>query len=201
MAKTKESPNKTKESPKAKGKAPAQAKGRPLPQKKVRVRQQMKKGPHGGAQVLLIEDVPHVGRQGELVEVRAGYARNYLLPNGLAIVPSEHNLRLLERYKIRVEQAREARKADLRNLAEQINRTKTVNIEANATEEGHLYGSVGAQEIARAMRGKNLLVEPSMIRLDEPFKFLGEFPVQISLGYDIETSIVVNIIPPSVGRR
>jgi large subunit ribosomal protein L9 len=186
---------KTKEAGKGKPKA------KPLPQKKVRQRDQIKKGPHGGVQVVLIEDVVHVGRQGHVVEVRPGCARNYLLPNGLAMIPSEHNLRILERYKVRVEQAREARKSDLKTLAEQIYRTKSVTIEANSTEEGHLYGSVGPQDIARAMRGKNLLVEPDMIKLEEPLKFLGEFPVRLVLGYEIEAIIEVNIVPPSAGKR
>jgi large subunit ribosomal protein L9 len=189
---------KTKDATKGKGKPAAKA----LPQKKVKVRQQIKKGAHGGVQVVLVEDVTHVGKQGQVVEVKPGYARNYLLPNGFAIIPSEHNLRLLERYKVRVEQAREARKSDLKALAEQIARTKTVTIEANATEDGHLYGSVGPQEISRAMRGKNLLVEPEMIKLPEPLKELGyDIPVPINLGYDIETSILVNILPQTVGRR
>src|SRR6476620_8353141 len=180
----------------------AKAKTKPLPQKKVRQRQQVKKGAHGGTQVLLVDDVVHVGKQGQVIEVKPGFARNYLIPNGLAIIPSEHKLRLLDRYKVRVEQAREARKSDLKALAEQIARTKTVTIEANATEEGHLYGSVGPQEIARAMRGKNLLVDPDMIKLPEPLKELGyDIPVPISLGYDIETSILVNILPLAVGRR
>src|ERR1700676_4714349 len=100
-------------------------------------RNQIRKGPHGGMQLVLTEDVPNLGKQGELVEVKAGYGRNYLLPNGLAAVPSDHNLRLLERYKQRVHEAREARIADLRVLAEQIQRV-TVNIESNANEEGHL---------------------------------------------------------------
>jgi large subunit ribosomal protein L9 len=173
---------KTKDATKGKGKPAAKA----LPQKKVKVRQQIKKGAHGGVQVVLVEDVTHVGKQGQVVEVKPGYARNYLLPNGFAIIPSEHNLRLLERYKVRVEQAREARKSDLKALAEQIARTKTVTIEANATEDGHLYGSVGPQEIARAMRGKNLLVDPDMIKLPEPLKELGyDIPVPINLGHDI----------------
>src|SRR5437588_13119671 len=83
---------------------------------KVKRRNQPKKGPHGGWQLVLIEDVQHLGKQGELVEVRAGYARNYLLPQSLATVPTEHNLRLLDRYKIRVQQAREAKPADLKML-------------------------------------------------------------------------------------
>src|SRR5438034_11261404 len=107
---------------------------------KIKHRNQVRKGTHGGMQLVLTEDVPFLGKQGELVEVKAGYGRNYLLPHGLATVPTEHNLRLLERYKQRVQQAREARIADLRVLAEQIQRV-TVTIEANANEEGHLYGS------------------------------------------------------------
>ena len=111
-------------------------------------RRQIRKGSHGGMQLVLTEDVPYLGKQGELVEVRGGYGRNYLLPNGLATVPTEHNLRLLERYKERVQQAREARIADLRVFAEQLQRV-TANIESNANEEGHLYGSVGARKSPR----------------------------------------------------
>src|SRR6185295_4703596 len=111
-----------------------------------RNRNQILKGPHGGMQLVLTEDVTHLGRQGDLVEVKPGYGRNYLLPNGMATIPTAHNLRLLERFKQRVQQAREARVADLKVLAEQIQRV-TLTIEANANEEGHLYGSVGSAEI------------------------------------------------------
>jgi large subunit ribosomal protein L9 len=185
----------------AKTKESTKPKTKPLPQKKVRQRNMVPKGPHGGVRLVLVEDVTHVGKQGQVVEVKPGFARNYLLPNALAIIPSEHNLRLLERYKVRVEQAREARKSDLKSLAEQIVRTKTITIEANATEDGHLYGSVGALEISKAMRGKNILVEPEMIKLDEPLKLLGMWPARIVLGYEIEAIIEVTIIPQSAGKR
>src|SRR5438132_12768405 len=116
-------------------------------------RTQIRKGPHGGMQLVLTEDVPNLGQQGDLVEVKAGYGRNYLLPNGLATVPTEHNMRLLDRYKLRVQAAREARIADLKVLAEQIQRM-SITVEANANEEGHLYGSVGAPEISKALRAQ-----------------------------------------------
>src|SRR5437016_4885256 len=90
------------------------------PQKKVKRRNQPLKGKHGGWQLVLIEDVAHLGKQGDVVEVKPGYARNYLLPNSFATVPTPHNLKLLEKYKVRVQQAREARIADLKVLAEQI---------------------------------------------------------------------------------
>src|SRR5687768_187163 len=96
-----------------------------------RKRNQIPKGPHGGMQLVLTEDVTHLGKQGEVVEVRQGYGRNYLLPRGMAVVPSAHNLRLLERHKIRVEQAIEAKQADLKSLAEQIQRIPGITIESN----------------------------------------------------------------------
>jgi large subunit ribosomal protein L9 len=158
-------------------------------------RKQVRKGSHGGMQLVLIEDVPNLGRQGELVEVKAGYGRNYLLPNGLATVPSAHNLRLVERHKERVQQAREARIADLRVLAEQIQRVPHVTVEANANEEGHLYGSVGAPEISRALKGKNLNVEPDMVRLEGPIKECALYAVKLHLGHEIETEVKVAVIP------
>src|SRR6516162_8626171 len=97
-------------------------------------RNQIPKGPHGGMQLVLTEDVPHLGKQGDVVEVKPGYGRNYLVPRGMATVPTPHNLRLLERYKIHVKQAREARIADLRALAEQIAKMPGITIEANAND-------------------------------------------------------------------
>ena len=129
-------------------------------------RNQVLKGKHGGMQLVLAEDVAHLGKRGDLVEVKAGYGRNYLLPHGLATVPTAHNLRLLEFYKKRINQAQEAKIADLKVLAEQIQRVPHVTIEAQANEEGHLYGSVGDQEISKALKGKNLKVEPEMVRLE-----------------------------------
>jgi large subunit ribosomal protein L9 len=153
-------------------------------------RNQVRKGKHGGMQLVLTEDVTHLGKQGDLVEVKPGYGRNYLLPNGLATIPTEHNMRLLERYKQRVTAAREARIADLRVLAEQIQRV-TITIEANANEEGHLYGSVGAPEISKALKGQNLSVDPEMVRLEGPIKECALFGVKLSLGHEIETEIKV----------
>ena len=158
-------------------------------------RQQMRKGPHGGMQLVLTEDVQHLGKQGELVEVKPGYGRNYLLPKGLATIPAEHNLRLLERYKVRVNQAREARIADLKVLADQVRRTP-IQIEANANEEGHLYGSVGPAEIAKALRGKNLLVDAEMIKMEGPIKEIALYAVKVHLGYDIDTEVQVIVVRP-----
>ena len=139
-----------------------------LPQKKVRVRNQVKKGEHGGTLIVLVDDLVHVGKQGDLVEVKAGFARNYLIPYGKAVVPNAQNLRTLETYKIKVQKARDARIADLKVLAEQLTRLPTIIIEANATEEGHLYGSIGPFEISKTLKAKNLNIEPDMVKMEHP---------------------------------
>jgi len=147
-------------------------------------------------QLVLTEDVAYLGKQGELVEVKSGYGRNYLIPRGLATIPTEHNLRLLERYKERVHQAREARMADLKVMADQIRRTP-IEIQANANEEGHLYGSVGPVEIAKALRARNLLVDPDMVRMEGPIKEIALYAVKVHLGYDIETEVQVVVLRPA----
>lgn len=164
---------------------------------RLKQRNQMRKGPHGGMQVVLTEDVTHLGKQGEVVEVRPGYGRNYLIPRGMATVPTPHNLRLLERYKIRVKQALDARIADLRGLAEQINKMPGITIEANANNEGHLYGSVGAAEISKGLRGKLLQVDAEMVNLEGgPIKETGLYAVKLNLGYQIEAEVKVAVIKP-----
>lgn len=157
-------------------------------------RNQLPKGRHGNLKLVLTEDVQYLGKQGDLVEVRPGYARNYLIPRGLGIVPTEHNLKLLERFKIRVRQAREARMADLKAMAEQIAKMAGITIEAAATAEGHLYGSVGTAEISKGLRARNLPVDPEMVRVEGAIKEAGLYAVKLNLGYDIETEVKVAVI-------
>ena len=168
---------------------------------KTKQRNQIRKGTHGGMQLVLTEDVPHLGKQGEVVEVKPGYGRNYLLPNGLATVPTEHNLRLLERYKIRVQQAREARIADLKVLAEQIQRVPRITIEANANEEGHLYGSVGPPEISKALKAQEpARSSPTWSSWKAPIKECALYAVKLNLGYDIETEVKVLVVAAAARR-
>lgn len=185
---------KTTSKPKSDAKAGKTAEKK-LPQKKVRKRQQVLKGSHGGTMIVLVEDIAHVGKIGDLVEVKPGYARNFLLPNGKAVIPSPHNLKKLEQHKIKVQKAKEARMADLKVLAEQLSRLTTLTIEANANEEGHLYGSIGPVEISKTLKGKNLMVEADMVKLEHPIKeanTLSEVP--LTLGYGIETKIQVLVV-------
>ena len=188
---------KTKTATTGKGKRKSEPKlpvGPKLPQKKVRKRNQVLKGKSGGTMLVLIEEVAHLGKQGDMVEVKPGYARNYLIPYSYGVVPTAHNLKRLEAYKITVQKAKEARMADLKVLAEQLARLPTVVIEANATEDGHLYGSIGEAEISKALKQKNLSVEPAMVKLEHPIKEANTLiDVMLSLGYGIEAKIQVGV--------
>jgi large subunit ribosomal protein L9 len=166
-----------------------------------RKRNQVLKGKHGGMQLLLTESVPHLGEQGALVEVKHGYGRNYLLPQGLATVPTAHNLKLLEAHKKRVSQAKEAKIADLKAMAEQIARVPQLTIEANANEEGHLYGSVGEADISKTLKGKNLKVEPDMVKLPGIIKQCGLYEIELNLGYEIASKVMVMVVPHKEDKK
>ena len=164
-------------------------------------RNQVLKGKHGGMQLLLTDDVPHLGKQGDLVEVKMGYGRNYLLPQGLATIPSAHNLKLLELHKKRVNAARESKIADLKAMADQIARVPQLTIEANANEEGHLYGSVGEADISKTLKGKNLKVEPEMVKLPGIIKQCGLYEIELNLGYDIASKVMVMVVPQKADKK
>jgi len=192
MAKATKDDKKTK----GKGKAKVEAvKGPKKPEKKIRKRNQVKKGANGGSLLVLVEDVTHVGKAGDQVEVKAGYARNYLLPYGYAVVPTPHELKRLEFYQIKVTKARESKMADLKVMAEQLSRLTTINIEAQANDEGHLYGSIGPIELSKTLKGKNLMVEPDMVKMDGPIKEANTLTeISLALGYGIEAKVQVLVI-------
>ncbi|MCC7086698.1 MAG: 50S ribosomal protein L9 [Pirellulales bacterium] len=154
----------------------------------------LRRGEHGGIELLLIQSVDHLGKQGEVVEVKRGYAMNYLLPQGLATVATEHHKRMVEKHKARLLQIQNERLAGLRQLANRISE-QSVTIEANANDEGHLYGSVGAPEISKALKQNDVTVTPDQVRLKGPLKELGLYTVDVHLGQDIEAQLKVWVVP------
>jgi large subunit ribosomal protein L9 len=148
----------------------------------------------GYIQVLLTGAVPHFGQPGELVKVRPGFARNYLLPQGLATFATPHNLRIVEKHRERLRQLEEARRADLVNLAAQIAQRSITN-EANANAEGHLYGSVNAEQIASTLRADNFPIDPDHVKIEGPLKELGLYTIKLALGQDVETEVKLWVVP------
>jgi large subunit ribosomal protein L9 len=152
------------------------------------------RGPGGGIQLLLIQTVSHLGKQGDVVEVRPGYAYNYLLPQGLATIASPHHLRMIEKHKSRLAEIEKSRLADLRILAKEIER-QSLTIEANANDEGHLYGSVGAPEIVGALKQHNFNITTDQVKLEGPLRELGLYTVKIHLHAQIDAELKVWVVP------
>lgn len=149
---------------------------------------------NGHIQVLLTQPVPHVGQPGELVNVRPGFARNYLLPQGLATFATPHNLLIVEKHRQRLKKQEEARRADLQSLGAQIAQ-RSLTIEANANEEGHLYGSVNADQIAAALKSEGFPIETESVRIEGPLKDLGLYTIKVHLAQDIDTEVKLWVVP------
>jgi large subunit ribosomal protein L9 len=143
-------------------------------------------------EVILREDVPHLGTIGDIVKVRPGYARNYLLPRGLATVADKRNLRVLEHDKRIVEDKRKRAMSAAEQLAKKLSGT-TVTIPARAGEEGKLFGSVTNIDIERALTDAGFAIERRRIRLDEPIKALGEYKVPVALSAGVQAELAVSV--------
>ena len=164
--------------------------------KKLKRRQQLPRGKNGGMQLMLVEDVEHLGKQGQVVEVKAGFGRNYLLPNGLATYVTPEALRRIDTHKAKVEALRIARLNDLKMLARKIEE-QSVTIEANANEEGHLYGSVTEHDIAKALQKAGFDLQPEHIKLEGHLKELGLYNVKLALEEEIAAELKVWVVPTS----
>ena len=154
----------------------------------------LNRGPHGGIELLLVQSVDHLGKQGEVVEVKRGYAINYLLPQGLATIATDHHKRMVEKHRAKLQAIQNERLASLRSLAEELAR-QSITIEANANDEGHLYGSVGAAEIVKALKQNDFTITADQVRLKGPLKELGLYTVQVHLGQEIEGELKVWVVP------
>jgi large subunit ribosomal protein L9 len=152
------------------------------------------RGPHGGVLLLLIQSVDHLGKQGAVVEVKSGYAHNYLLPQGLATLATDHHKRMVEKHKAKLHAIEKSRLADLEALADALGK-QSITIEANANDEGHLYGSVGAAEIVAALKQVDFTLTTDQIRLEGPLKELGLYTVKVHLHQEIETELKVWVVP------
>ena len=153
-------------------------------------------GKRGGIELLLVHSVEHLGKQGEVVEVKRGYAFNYLLPQGLATIATDHHKRMVEKHRAKLEEIARERLAGLRAVLQELVRT-SVTIEANANDEGHLYGSVGAPEISRSLKQQDLMVTPEQIILQGPLKEVGLYTVKVKLAPEVEGDLKVWVVPSS----
>jgi len=147
-------------------------------------------------EVLLAEDVPSLGIHGDIVRVKPGYARNYLLPQGLATVATEHNKRMVERHRKQLDALQVDRLKQIRAMASEVSKY-SVTLEANANNESQLYGSIGAADISKALQTAGYQIKADQIQLEGPLRELGMYTIKIELHPEVNTEVKVWIVPTS----
>jgi large subunit ribosomal protein L9 len=144
--------------------------------------------------VLLCEDVENLGWYGDVVSVKNGYARNYLLPQGVAIVPSDSKVRAMAEEKAHRAEQRNLVRAQLEKLAETVNDT-SMEMMVTANELGHLFGSVTEHDIAEKLREKGFEIKDAMVRLSGGhIKELGTYDVGLKIAQDLRVTAHVRVM-------
>lgn len=143
--------------------------------------------------LLLKEKVPDLGELGDLVEVRAGYGRNYLIPNGLAIEVNSANLLWFEAQKRRLLQVEAETLEQVAEIAKRIN-TTSCTIIARATEEGHLFGSVTSETVIEHLNQEGIEIDPDTLALEKPIKELGIYTLEVNLHPEVKAELKVWVV-------
>ena len=144
-------------------------------------------------EVILKEDIVNVGKIGEVVRVRDGYARNYLLPRGLVLVANKKNLKTFEHQKKIVADQKQKIIRQAQTVGDQLAGVALV-ITMKAGEEGRLFGSVTNMQIEKALKAKGLNVDRRKIHLEEPIKSVGEYEIPIRLAADLTVSLKLSVV-------
>jgi len=144
-------------------------------------------------QVILKEDVPNLGQSGDLVEVKSGYCRNYLIPRGLAAMASARNVKQLEHEKRAIAQREAKLLRTAQALKDKVEGT-AVNIAKQVGEDEKLYGSVTSKEIADVLAAKGVMVDRKKIQIREPIRSLGVHTVVVSLGREMNAELKVWVV-------
>jgi len=147
-------------------------------------------------EVILLENIGNLGGLGDKVNVKSGYGRNFLIPQGKAVAATASNLVEFEARRAELEAAAATVLAAAETRAEAINGFGLLTIEANAGEEGKLFGSIGTRDIADALTAAGTEVDKSEVRLpDGALRELGEFEVAIAVHHDVSAMVVVAVVP------
>ena len=149
--------------------------------------------------VILTEEIRGLGTRGDVVTVKDGYARNYLLPKNLAREASTGNLKQIEHERRKWSLLAQQEKDAAQKAADKVKGVK-ITIEKRVGEHGHLFGSVTANEIADALLEKGIEVDKRRIELEQPIKNLGVHDVDVRLHRDVTASIQVEVVPMGVEK-
>ena len=145
--------------------------------------------------VILLENLRKIGSIGDVINVKRGFARNYLISNKKALYASKENIKQVEKIKIELNKKDQEKKKNVKNIFEKINK-KEYLIKKLSTENNELYGSVKPTEISKLILELDKLeIKPSMIQLVEEIKSLGTFKVKVNLHSDIQSEVNIKVVP------
>ena len=143
--------------------------------------------------VILLENVKRIGSIGEVIDVKRGFARNFLIANKKALYASKENIKEVEKIKAELSKKDDEKKKEASEIAEKIN-GKEYSVKKLSTENKELYGSVKPTEISKLIQEENKIdIKPSMIQPLEEIKALGKFKVKISLHSEVDADITINV--------
>jgi large subunit ribosomal protein L9 len=146
-------------------------------------------------EVILLEKVRNLGGLGETVKVRSGYGRNYLIPNGLAVMATKDNIAKFEARRAELEQKAADNLAKAQARAEKLAALGTITIGANAGDEGKMFGSVGTSDIADAITASGVEVARSEVKMPEgAIRMLGEYDIDVQLHGDVVQTIKLSVV-------
>ena len=148
--------------------------------------------------VILLENVKRIGSIGEVIDVKRGFARNFLIANKKALYASKENIKEVEKIKADLSKKDNERRQEAAKIAEQIN-NKEYSVQKLSTENNELYGSVKPTEISKLIKEENKTeIKPSMIQPVEEIKSLGKFKVKVSLHSEVDAEITINVTSADV---
>lgn len=146
-------------------------------------------------EVILLEKVRNLGGLGETVKVRSGYGRNYLIPNGLAVMATKDNIAKFEARRAELEQKAADNLVKAQARAAQLAALGTITIGANAGDEGKMFGSVGTSDISDAITAAGVEVARSEVKMPEgPIRMLGEYDIDVQLHGDVVQTIKLSVV-------
>lgn len=145
-------------------------------------------------EVILKKDIDDLGLEGDIVNVAKGYARNFLIPKGMAMEASPQNIKVIEQQKKKIEVRRLKAKGEAEKLQTQLE-TVQLTFSQKAGEEGKLYGSVTTMDIAEGLEKKGVVIDRRKIVLDKPIKSLGEFDVPVKIYPGVNGTVKIVVMP------
>ena len=150
--------------------------------------------------IILLENIKKIGSIGEIIDVKRGFARNYLIANKKGLYASKDNIAVVEKIKSELSKKDQERKKIAKGTSEKIN-GKKYSIKKLSTENKELYGSVKPTEISKIILEKEKLeIKPSLIQLEKEIKSLGVFKVKIDLHSDIQSEISIEVLPAEITK-